>query len=231
MMDNDDVNYADVLLQLWGERAASLSVAVWWIATGGSPTPCDDDKLERAAKDLIGAALDGRIAIFGQNKDGDTLAIPSEKFGKTLKVASFTGDSGDATLFFKGAVLRWQFDIADEVFSDEEGDGDTIDDRDIVLWRRMFVRKADLERIWPSATAHDNEGEAQPGDALMEDGTQKRNLPDAVAQCLRKLFPSRPPMKRKELSIAIRKANPELGDFGMTVLSEAIKIAYGNSVK
>jgi hypothetical protein len=149
---DDEINFAEVLTALWGEGAVSLSGAVWWIATGGEPEPdCNDESLELAAKALVRAALDGRITIFGQNKVGDTLAIAPETLGKALNVETFTGSTDDDFLFFKGRVLCWQFDLSDEVFSDEKGDGDTINDRDIVLWRHLFVRMIDIERIWPKA--------------------------------------------------------------------------------
>lgn len=143
-----------VLEAEWSRPFMSLSGAVWWIATSGGARDCNDDELERAANCLLEAAQNGAITIYGVAKNEvENRPIPAERFA--IQAMSFTGDVGDADLLFgerketnapPPVVLCWMSGLEDDWRND---DGDKIETRFHVLWRRISVKKAELCTTWP----------------------------------------------------------------------------------
>jgi len=70
---------------------------------------------------------------------------------------------------------------------------------------------------------------ATVGSAAQSDATScgRINLPDAIAQRLRAMYPTRPSMKRKSLMRIVKNECSDIGEFSMTVFAAALKKAYG----
>jgi hypothetical protein len=145
-----EISWKDILEWEWRDDYISLTWAVYWIAADGRPIACDDEVYEPAAQQLIQAARDAGITIYGVRHGEAVLgAITPFKF----QSAPFFCDLPDRILFHDtdsesqpSPMVCWMPD-SDEDWS--EGDGDTISDGAKVYFRRLCVRKSNMQVLWP----------------------------------------------------------------------------------
>lgn len=148
--DLREISWKDILEWEWRDDYISLTWAVYWTAADGRPIACDDEVYEPAAQQLVQAARDARITIYGVRHGEAVLgAITPFKF----QSAPFFCDLPDRILFHDtdsksqpSPMVCWMRD-PDEDWSD--GDGDTISDGAKVYSRRLCVRKSDMQVLWP----------------------------------------------------------------------------------
>lgn len=140
--------WSELFARDWERVYVPISAAVYWIATKGRSqlcAVCDDFYLEKAASDLIGAACNEKIMVFGSNDiDMIQMVVPAQCF---IAESQFTGDVRDAIIFSDVPVIRWILDHEEDW---RTGDGDTIENRSKILWRRLCVKRADLLKMWPA---------------------------------------------------------------------------------
>jgi hypothetical protein len=146
------LSWRNILEREWRDDHISLTWAVYWIAAGGRPIACDEEAYEPAALPLIQAAREARIAISGV-KCGEAVLSAIKPF--KFQSAPFFCDLPDHILFFHGTesesqpspMVLWMPD-PDEDWS--AGDGDTISDGAKVYFRRLCVKKSDMQALWPA---------------------------------------------------------------------------------
>lgn len=145
-----EISWKDILEWEWRADYISLTWAVYWVAADGRPIACGDEVYEPAAQQLIQTARDAGITIYGV-KHGEAVlgAITPFEFQR----APFFRDLPDRILFDDtdgkaqpSPMVCWMPDH-DESWSD--GDGDTISDGAKVYFRRLCVRKSDMQVLWP----------------------------------------------------------------------------------
>jgi len=144
-----EISWKDILEWEWRDDYISLTWAVYWIAADGRPIACGDEVYEPAAQRLIQTARDAGITIYGV-KHGEAVLCAITPF--EFKSAPFFGDLPDCILFDDAngkaqpsPMVCWMPDH-DENWSD--GDGDTISDGAKVYYRRLCVRKSDMQGLW-----------------------------------------------------------------------------------
>jgi hypothetical protein len=149
-----ETSWKNILEWEWRDDYISLTWAVYWIAADGWPIVCDDEVYEPAAQQLIQAARDACIAIYGVRHGEAVLgAIAPSQF----QSAPFFCDLPERILFHgvdseshASPMVCWMSD-PDEDWSD--GDGDTISDGAKVYFRRLCVRKSEMQALWPARGA------------------------------------------------------------------------------
>jgi hypothetical protein len=143
-------SWKNILEWEWRDEYISLTWAVYWIAADGWPIVCDNEVYEPAAQQLMKAARDAGITVYGVSH-GEAVfgSITPFKF----QSAPFFCDPPDRILFHDtdsesqpSPMVCWMPD-PDEDWND--GDGDTISDGAKVYFRRLCVRKSDMQVLWP----------------------------------------------------------------------------------
>jgi hypothetical protein len=163
----------------WDSDFVSLSGAVWWIVSQGGAKDWDDEHLEGAAKELLGALTSEELVSFGVSVGSGTslpAPVPSHHF---MKACSFFGDIPFELIFSEAAVLHWGL-LAEKDWRSERGD--IIEDRWKLYWKRLCVRRIDLQRKWPAAarTPHVEENERSTIDTLSIYRTGAPGRPSAI---------------------------------------------------
>jgi hypothetical protein len=145
-----EISWKNILEWEWEGDYISLTWAVYWIAANGRPIVCDDEVYEPAAQQLIQAARDAGIAIYGV-RHGEAVLGTITPF--QFQSAPFFCDLPDRILFHNtdsesqaSPMVCWMSD-PDEDWND--GDGDRISDGAKVYFRRLCVRKSDMQVLWP----------------------------------------------------------------------------------